>query len=439
MELYNEDDLVKKKSKMPLIIGICIGVLILITAIIIYLIIYLRSTVYTITLDGVSASDLEEIFYIEGSEETPESMKLYIPIRKMAPFLNYSDYSGDYINKSEDNTKCYVQNEYETVVFTQDSNEIFKTRGNSDYETLQLDENVFSKDGELYTTIDGIEKAYNVEFLFDPTTRRIEIYTMGYLLDYYAQYLQLEEYSVDFTDQKAIFEGMIIVIQNNQYGVIDATTGNAILETKYEEISYLPNAKDFLVRTNGKYGIVAKDATIKVRTVYDNIQIMDNQNGLYLARLNNSYGVLDLDGNTIIEPIYQQIGIGNISNYSQNGIESQYIILDELIPIKNNNLWGFFNLQGEQITEFQFTQIGSNKTNVTNSYQVLTVPSYKIVIVQKDGYYNLMQIDGKEIIGNYALDSVYMLSNTATGENTFYMTYGGKTENIEEWLAGIGF
>ena len=357
----------------------------------------------------------------------------------MAPFLNYSDYSGDYINKSEDNTKCYVQNEYETVVFTQDSNEIFKTRGNSDYETLQLDENVFSKDGELYTTIDGIEKAYNVEFLFDPTTRRIEIYTMGYLLDYYAQYLQLEEYSVDFTDQKAIFEGMIIVIQNNQYGVIDATTGNAILETKYEEISYLPNAKDFLVRTNGKYGIVAKDATIKVRTVYDNIQIMDNQNGLYIARLNNSYGVLDLDGNTIIEPIYQQIGIGNISNYSQNGIESQYIILDELIPIRNNNLWGFFNLQGEQITEFQFTQIGSNKTNVTNSYQVLTVPSYKIVIVQKDGYYNLMQIDGKEIIGNYALDSVYMLSNTATGENTFYMTYGGKTENIEEWLAGIGF
>lgn len=439
MELYNEDDLVKKKSKMPLIIGICIGVLILITAIIIYMIIYLRSTVYTITLDGVSASDLEEIFYIEGSEETPESMKLYIPIRKMAPFLNYSDYSGDYINKSEDNTKCYVQNEYETVVFTQDSNEIFKTRGNSDYETLQLDEKVFSKDGELYTTIDGIEKAYNVEFLFDPTKRRIEIYTMGYLLDYYAQYLQLEEYSVDFSDQKAIFEGMIIVKQGNQYGVIDATTGNAILETKYEEISYLPNAKDFLVKTNGKYGIVAKDTTIKVRTVYDNIQIMDNQNGLYLARLNNSYGVLDLDGNTIIEPIYQQIGIGNISNYSQNGIESQYIILDELIPIRNNNLWGFFNLQGEQITEFQFTQIGSNKTNVTNSYPVLTVPSYKIVIVQKGGYYNLMQIDGKEIIGNYALDSVYMLSNTTTGENTFYMTYGGRTENIEEWLAGLGF
>lgn len=438
MELYNEDDFVKKKSKMPMIIGICIGVLILITVLIIYMIIYLRGTVYKITLDGVSASELEEIFYLEGSEETPENMKLYIPIRKIAAFFYYSDYSGDYINKSEDNTKCYVQNEYETVLFTQDSNEIFKTRGNSDYETIKIDENVFSKDGELYTTIDGIEKAYNVEFLFDPINRKVEIYTMGYLLDYYASYLQLTDYSINFSDQKAIFEGMIIVKQGNQYGVVDATTGNAILETKYDSISYLPNAKDFLVSTNGKYGIVEKNTNIKVRIAYDNIQIMDNENGLYLVRLNNSYGVLDLDGNTIIEPIYPQIGLNNINVYSQNGIESQYIILDELIPIKNNNLWGFFNLKGEQITDFKYTQIGSKKTNVTNSYQVLTIPSYKIVVVEKDGgTYNLMQTDGKEIIGG-SLDSIYMLTNTATGENTFYMTYNGKTDNIEERLAAWG-
>ena len=110
-----------------------------------------------------------------------------------------------------------------------------------------------------------------------------------------------------------------------------------------------------------------------------------------------------------------------------------------MIPVKNNNLWGFFNLKGEQITEFKFTQVGSSKANVTNSYPVLAIPSYKIIIVQKDGYYNLMQTDGKEVIRNYALDSVYMTTNTETGENTFHMTYGGKEENIEEWLAGLGY
>ena len=50
-----------------------------------------------------------------------------------------------------------------------------------------------------------------------------------------------------------------------------------------------------------------------------------------------------------------------------------------------------------------------------------------------------MQTDGKEVIRNYALDSVYMTTNTETGENTFHMTYGGKEENIEEWLAGLGY
>ena len=85
----------------------------------------------------------------------------------------------------------------------------------------------------------------------------------------------------------------------------------------------------------------------------------------------------------------------------------------------------------------QRNSLGSKKTDVTNSYQVLTIPSYKIVVVEKDGTYNLMQTNGKEIIGG-TLDSIYMMSNTATGENTFYMTYNGKTDNIEERLAGWG-
>ena len=37
-----------------------------------------------------------------------------------------------------------------------DSNTLIKTRGDSDYEYIQLDEKVFEKDGELYTTPTGI-------------------------------------------------------------------------------------------------------------------------------------------------------------------------------------------------------------------------------------------------------------------------------------------
>lgn len=434
MELYNEDDLkTRKKSKLPMIIGVMIILLVIMMIVIIYGIIYLQSTITEITLDGKSASDLEQIFYIE---ETENGSELYVPIRKIAQYFSYEDYRGDYKYKSEDETKCYVKNEYETAMFELDSNILVKTRGNSDYEYLQLDKKVFEKDGELYTTIDGIKKAYNVEFTYDSEKKEIEIYTMDYLVEIYAKHLKIEDYEATFSDKKAIFENMLIVQTNKQYGVINATTGESILESKYDLVSYLPNTTDFLVKSNSKYGIVSKEGQVKVKIAYDEIKIMDNQNGLYLIKQNNLYGVVDINGQTIIQPEYQQIGL-DISKFSQNGVENQYILLDELIPIKNNNLWGFFNLKGEKVRDFTYTNIGCTTSTVTNSYPVIVIPSYKVIIVEKDKHYNLMLINGNEIINGYVLESVYMKSNISTGENTFTMTYNGNVRDVEEFLASI--
>ena len=436
MELYNEDDLKQnKKTKAPLIMGILVVLLIIISIIIVTLILYIKSTILSITIDGVRVNDLESILYIQQDENGNST--IYIPIRAIASYFNYEDYSGDYKYKSEDTTKCYVKNEYETAMFTLDSDTIIKTRGDSDYDYVQLDEKVFEKDGELYTTIDGIKKAYNVEFIYDQAKNNIEIYTMDYLVTIYAQSLGYENYSQEFTDKKAIFENMIIIQQNGYYGVVEASTGNLVLEPKYELISYLPSTTDFLVKSNGTYGIMSKEAVAKVNITYDQIKIIDNANGLYLIRKNNFYGVIDIDGNTIIEPEYQQIGI-NSNSFSENGVENQYVFFDKLIPIKYNNLWAFFDVEGKQITEFEYTNIGCTRSSVTNTYPVLIIPSYEIVVVQKDNFYNLMQTNGNEIINGYVVDSVYMKRNASTGETNFYMTYNGKTEDIEKILADQG-
>jgi len=432
MELYNEDYLNnKKKSKIPMMIGISIGILIILMIVIIYLIVYLRGTVTKITLDQADASELENLFY------TDENGKLYIPIRKIAKYFEYEDYRGDYKYKSEDENKCYVKNEYETAMFTAESNRLIKTRGNSDYEYIDLDEKVIEKDGELYTTIDGIKKAFNVEFMHDTEKRTIDIYTMNYLITYYATALQIQNYSTDFSDQKAVFEGMLVINQNGQYGVVEIGTGNPVLEMKYDGISYLPNTKDFLIKSNNKYGIVSKDTTVILKTTYDDIKIMDNENGLYLVKQNNLYGIADTKGNVILNPEYQQIGI-DISSYSQNGVESGYILADELIPIRNNNLWAFFNIKGEQITDFEYTEIGCKKTKVANSYPVLVIPSYKMVVVAKDNLYNLMRRDGTEFIENaFVFDSLYLRTDNTTNTNTFYMTFNGETRDVEEYLRKV--
>lgn len=442
MELYEEVDN-KKKSKLPMIIGILLTALIILIIVIIGTIIYLKQSVMQIIVNGQNKNEIEKLLYIPEDDNT----KLYIPIRAIAKYLNYNDFRGDYKIKSEDSTKCYVKNENEIAMFTKDSDILVKTRGDSDYEYVKLEEKVLEKDGELYTTPSGIEKAFNTLFEYNANKKNINIYTMDYLNKMYASKLKIDgetvKLSEEYSDQKAIFEGLIIVIKNNIYGVVDVESGNPILEFKYEDIKYLPATSDFLIKSNNKYGVIGKDTSIKVRTVYDEIKIMDNQNELYLVKQNNLYGVIDTKGKTIISPEYKQIGI-DISKFTQNGIENQYVLLNKIIPVKNNqDLWGIFDIKGQLVKDFIFTGIGcssSNLSKIANSYPAVVIPSYQVIIVEKDKHYNIITTSGEELIPTYVLETIYLKTNTETGENTFYMAYNNneKVMSVEEWLASTG-
>ena len=438
MELYDEDyyQKSKKKAKLPMIIGITIGILVVITIAIIYFIIYLSSSVMKIQIDGVNTGELEKILDIE---QTEAGKKIYIPIRGIAKYLNYGDYSGDYKNKSEDSSKCHVKNEFETAMFTLNSDTIVKSRSDTDYEYVKIDEKVFEKNGQLYTTIDGVKKAFNVEISYTPEKNKIDIYTMDYLVQYYTTKLEIEDYSEEFSDKKAIFDDMLIInAEDGKQGVISATTGNSLLESKYEKIAYLPITKDFLVENNGRYGILESNGNVRAKIVYEEIKTIDTINGLYLIKQNGLYGIMDKECKIILEPEYQAIGIDNIKDFTQNGVDNQYVLFGKIIPVKNNELWGFFGVDGKQITDFKYTNIGCKNSKASNSYPILLIPSHEIIVVQKDQNYNLMRTNGSEIINGYVLEDVYLKTNTATGENTFYMTYGDRTEDIEKKLESLG-
>lgn len=85
----------------------------------------------TIQIDGQRNTDLEEIFYIESSENGQE---LYIPIIRIAQFFGYEGFTGDYKNKSEDKSKCHVTSENETAMFIKDSDTLTKITKDSEYE-----------------------------------------------------------------------------------------------------------------------------------------------------------------------------------------------------------------------------------------------------------------------------------------------------------------
>lgn len=435
MELYEEVE--EKKSKAPLIIGISITILLILTALVVWGIIYVKDLIVTVKIDGKTNNDVEQLLYINTTEQ---SSKMYIPIVKVAKHLGYEGYVGHYQNKSEDNTKCHVSCEFETAMFTLDSNELIKIINGTEFEYITLDEPVFEKDGELYTTIDGIQKAFNVSISTDDAFKNIDIYTLDFLVQYYAKLFKIEKYEVEFSDQKAALENMLIVEENKKFGVVDVEKRQYILEPKYDEIRYLSATADFLVKSNGKYGVVGKDNMTKINTVYDEIKTMDSKVGLYLVKKDKAYGVVNTEGQDIIPLNYKQIGI-EIKDYTQNGVENQYILLNEAIPVKNDdNLWALFNTKGEKMTEFKYNQIGCKLKPVTNSYPTLIIPSYKIIVVQNGKYYNLVTTNGEELIDGNILDSVYLKYDTTAKQNKFYMAFSNNTKviDIEQWLISIG-
>ena len=435
MELYEE--VVEKKSKAPLIIGISIVILLILTAVVAFGIIYVKDMIVTVKVNGIKNDDVEEMLYIKTTEL---GQKMYLPIVKVAQHLGYEGYVGHYQNKSEDNTKCHVSCEFETAMFTLDSNELIKIIDGTEFEYITLEEPVFEKDGELYTTVDGIQKAFNSSISTDEGFKNIDIYTLDYLVQAFTKQFKIEKYKIEFFDQKAVLQNMLIVEENKKFGVIDIEKRQFILEPKYDEIKYLSATADFLVKSNGKYGVVAKDNTTKINTVYDEIKTMDSKVGLYLVKKDNAFGVLNTDGEVIIPLNFKQIGV-EIGDYTQNGVENQYILLNELIPVKNDdNLWALFNTKGEQKTEFKYTQIGCKLKPVTNSYPTLTIPSYKIIVVQNDKYYNLLNINGEEMISGNILNSVYLKYDTSAKQNKYYMAFSNNTKviDIEKWLISIG-
>lgn len=427
MNLFEEEMLKPKKKKgikMSTLIIIAIVILFILCFVILAAITYLRGTILTITLDGKDASDLKNILIIEENNE------VYIPIRKMAEYLKYETYNGDYITLSEDATKCYIKNSEELVSFALDSNVITKVvEGQT--QQIKVNEPITQINEELCITSEGAQEAFNFEFSFNTGKNQITIDTLSYLYTAYSNYYVSKGYvaieNETFENKRAIFDDFLIVKgTNGNYGVIRVNNGEVVLETKYESIKYLKQTSDFLVSNNNKYGIIAKDKSTKVSLSYDGIEKVTNKEEIfYIVKKSNLYGVLNSNGDTIIYPEYTKIGI-DVSAYSRNGVTNGHILYNELIPVYSNNKWALFNTKGEKITDFIYDGFGS-QSKISNTYGVLEIQDYKLLVGRQGEKYDLITTKGEGLFKGFILDSVYITVNA--GKETYYITYGD--QNIE--------
>ena len=423
-----------KAKKWMKIIGIILAILLVICIGLIVFIYYIQSSQLKITIDGSTNNELQNILLVEEDE-------VYVPIRAFASYVGYESYSGDYKQYAEDETKCYVQCANEVASFTMNSDKIYKllTDGN-DYEYFTINEPVKMIDGVLYTTMDGAEKAFNISFDYNKEQNRITIYTLPYLVTYWAgQFTNsaIAGEDANFSNQKALLYNMIIVRNaENYYGVYDLS-GNEILGTKYTSIEFVESTMEFIVTTEeNKMGIMSYDATTKISPEYDEIKQIDKDAGLYLVTNNNKQGVINNSGNIVIYLEYDQIGIDS-TQYSSNNIKNQYLLYDNCIPVKRDNKWGIFDKTGKQILAVEYDDLGcsvgtgTSGNQATSTNNILLVPEYEGIVVKKDEFYGLMDSQGNELLP-IALESIY--STTSEGEETYYMIYNGQIMNVITYI-----
>lgn len=423
----------KNKKTTKILLAAMILVVIIIIVIACYLM-YLENTKLKFTLNGQLNEQIKELVVVE------DDGTVYFPIKEIAGYLNYESYNGEYTDKSEEPSKCYVQSENEIANFTLASNKIYKldlTDKNANYEYIYTKKPVKAINGVLYITEEGLEKAFNVSFEYDKDKNRMYLVTMPYLVQYYTSrvldYGYVEMSNV-FANQKAIMQDMLIVKKDkNQYGVIKLD-GTVILEPKYDNITYLPQVGDFLVETGKKVGILSPSRETKVQIIYDSIQLMDSDTGLYVVKKDNKYGVLDLKGNVKIYIENDEIGI-DISKFQQNDIKNKYLLVDNLIPVKKGRYWGLYDRNGNQVVEFKYDSFGYIASSNKDAINLLIIPDYNVLVACKDKKYTLLNASGEELFATIA-DDIYM--TISGGERHYHISVNNKDIDAEEYLNSRG-
>lgn len=418
------------KTKMWMRIIIVLLILLLLTSIGLFaLIYYMQATEFKITIDKVAKADLKNVLRVEGNQ-------VYVPIRDFASYVGYSSYSGDYKQYEEDMTKCYVQNANEIASFTLNSNKIYKTDGNNNYEYFEIDEPVKMMDGKLYTTKQGAQIAFNIAL--SNQKNGIAIYTLPYLVkSYSSQYANaaITEEKENFANQKAILYDMLIVKNADKHYGVNHLDGREIIGTKYTSIEFIESAKEFIVTTDeNKMGIMSYDATTKIGPEYDFIKQVDKNAGLYLVTNNKKQGIVDSNGNVVLYLEYDQIGIDS-AKYITNNIKNQYLLYDTCIPAMREKAWGLYDKNGQPIVQAKYKELGCSvqnaKTNGQTVNSVLLIPDFEAIVVKEGDMYGIINAKGEELVPS-VLTAVY--SATSNGKETYYMIYQGQTINVINYL-----
>ena len=147
MNLLDEDFSNNKTKKTSNVIKIIIVFIVLIVIAIIGIVaymMYLESSILRVYVNDVENVEVKNLLSFE------DDGTIYVPVRAISSYLGYSCYNGEYSNRSEDKSKCYVETTEEVVNLTLNSNKIYKLNleeGDNNYTYIYMDKPVKAVEG----------------------------------------------------------------------------------------------------------------------------------------------------------------------------------------------------------------------------------------------------------------------------------------------------
>ena len=378
---------------------------------------------------------------------------VYIGIENLAKLTNnnYSYKNGD--KDSENNDKCYIINQYESTYFEANSKEIYKvSEDTNDVNYYVLNNPIIKEDGVFYIPVDDIKTAFNVKFSKD--NNKYNIMSIGFLEGYYnrpksSSFVPDDSivWETTYANKKMLKDGLVIIKDDKDklgLATISANTDskskvtnistNAIINPKYDAIDYLEKYNQLIVETENGKGIIQltkENENYSAKTIilpqFDDI--MPINNNLYLVtEISDSnvekFGIVDEDGNPVLPIEYDEIGI-ETSKFINNHIDNNYIIYNNLIPVKKDKSYGFINLTGKLVIGMSYDELGCNESNASSN--VLIIPEIDGIVVKQNNNYGIITKTDKVIVKN-VLTRVY--KENVDGKEKYIAVYNNKKFDV---------
>lgn len=410
---------------------------------------YLKLTQFKLEIDGnitTGRNVKSDLFIFDGDD-------IYVSLEDISKLIDYKYYNGGYKQYTEDVTKGYLECDNEVVTFEKDSDTIYKTPVDElDYTYYSIDKPVINKNNKLYMHSEGLSTACNIQLSYNSELNKITIYTLPYLTNYYVKKYTNAAISENFNNQKALLYGLLVVqnVDNTdnsvnkdtiRYGVNDLQN-NEVVGMKYKEIEFIEGTEEFIVKTGeNKVGIITSKGETKVNPQYDSLKQIDKDLNLYLATTNNKNGIIEKNGKILIYLEFDQIGI-DPTQFPTNDIKNRYILFNNAIPVKQNGLWGLYNIKGNMILPIKYKCFGCISNSSSSSKAVdnlLVIPEVDGIVVgeeydidnKKQVYYGIVDSKGNLLITT-ALSTIY--SVTSTGQKEYTMVNNGNSYDVIEFI-----